>query len=63
MPVPPELVGLIRSHLDRFATSPDGRLFHGARGAMLSESIYGRTWQQARDQALTKAQAYHRSSP
>jgi integrase len=57
VPVPPELVRLIRAHLDRFGTSPDGRLFRGARGAMLSESSYGRIWRQAREKALTSAQA------
>jgi len=54
--VPPELVRLIREHLARFGTSPDGRLFRGARGAMVSESSYGRTWRQAREKALTSAQ-------
>src|SRR5262249_31380365 len=57
VPVPPELVCLIRVHLDRFGTAPDGRLFRGARGAMLSESSYGRIWQRARLKALTSAQA------
>jgi len=57
VPMPPELVRLIRAHLDRFGTAPDGRMFRGARGAMLSESIYGRIWQRARDKALTSAQA------
>jgi integrase len=57
VPVPPELVRLIRAHLGRFGTSPDGRLFRGARGAMLSESSYGRIWRQAREKALTSAQA------
>ena len=57
VPVPPELVRLLRAHLDRFGTAPDGRLFRGARGAMLSESSYGRIWQRARLKALTSAQA------
>src|SRR5262249_23911923 len=57
VPVPPELVRLLRAHLDRFGTSPDGRLFRGARGAMLSESSYGRIWRQVREKALTSAQA------
>jgi integrase len=57
VPVPPELVWLLRTHLDSFGTTPDGRLFRGARGAMLSESSYGRIWQRARLKALTSAQA------
>jgi hypothetical protein len=56
VPVPPELVCLIRAHLDGFGAAPDGRLFRGARGAMLSESIYGRIWQRAREKALSSAQ-------
>ena len=31
---------------------PDGRLFRGARGGMLSESVYGRAWHAARQAAL-----------
>ena len=54
-PVPnrPELVTLLRSNPDRYGTSPDGRLFYGRRGAMLSESVYGRVWQRARTIALS----------
>jgi integrase len=52
----PVLVRLIRAHLDRFGTSPDGRLFRGAQGSLLSESSYGRIWQFARQKALTHAQ-------
>ena len=37
-----------RLHLARHATAPDGRLFRGARGGMLSESLYGRVWHAAR---------------
>jgi integrase len=56
VPIPPELVRLIRAHLDRFGISPDGRLFRGARGSLLSESSYGRIWQLARQKALMPAQ-------
>lgn len=31
-------------YLDGFGTAPDGRLFSGVRGAMLSENSYGRIW-------------------
>jgi integrase len=57
VPIPPELVSLLRTHLREYRTAPDGRLFHGRQGAMLSESSYGRIWQRARAAALTKAQA------
>jgi integrase len=57
VPLPPELVTLLRTHIKKHGAAPYGRLFNGARGAMLSESSYGRIWQQARVRALTPAQA------
>jgi hypothetical protein len=33
-------------------TTPDGRLFRGARGGILSESVYGRAWHAACQAAL-----------
>lgn len=55
IPIPPELVALLRRHLDRYGTTPDGRLFRGTRGGILSESSYGRAWHAARDAALGPA--------
>ena len=57
VPVPPVLAALLRQHLHRFGTTPDGRLFCGTRGGMLSESVYGRTWHTARLAALGTALA------
>jgi integrase len=57
VPIPPELVELIRRHMDRFGTARDGRLFHAPRGGMLGESTYGRIWRQARIKAFTASQA------
>ena len=57
VPIPPVLAALLRQHLHRCGTTPDGRLFRGARGGMLSESVYGRTWHTARDHALGPALA------
>jgi integrase len=57
VPIPPELVQLIRTHLERFGTAPDGRLFRAPRGGMLGESTYGRIWRLARSKALTSSQA------
>lgn len=56
VPIPPELVRLLRTHLKQFGATEDGRLFRGSRGGLLSESVYGRVWQQAREKALTSAQ-------
>jgi integrase len=52
VPVPPILAGLLRQHLREHGTAPDGRLFRGARGGMLSESAYARVWHAARHAAL-----------
>jgi integrase len=57
VPTPPELVQLLRNHLKTFGTTPDGRLFRGERGGPLSESVYGRAWQKAREKALSASQA------
>ena len=52
VPVPPQLAGLLRWHLRAFGCADDGRLFRGARGGPLSESLYGRIWHQARAAAI-----------
>ena len=52
VPVPAVLVGLLRQHLREYGTAPDGRLFRGARGGILSESTYGRVWHAVRETAL-----------
>ncbi len=52
VPIPPVLVAMLRSLLRESGTAPDGRMFWGARGGMLSESVYGRAWYTARQAAL-----------
>ena len=52
IPIPPVLVRILHRHLRDHGTAPDGRLFRGARGGMLSESVYGRIWHAARQAAL-----------
>ncbi len=52
VPIPPEMVDMLRRHLREFGTAPDGRLFRGARGGMLTESVYGRAWHSAHQAAL-----------
>src|SRR5699024_7417543 len=56
VPAAPELVALLRGHLDRFGTAPDGRLFRGEYGGPVSDSVYGRVWQKARAGALSPAE-------
>lgn len=50
-------MALLREHLEAFGTVPDGRLFRGIHGGLLSESIYDRWWKLARARALSPAQA------
>ena len=52
VPIPPVLVSMVRRHLGDHGTTTDGRLFRGARGGVLSESVYGRTWHAARRAVL-----------
>jgi len=54
--IPPVLVGMLREHLDRFGTGPDGRLFRGPGGGVVSSSTYSRVWDEARGYALTPSQ-------
>ena len=56
IPIPPELVRLLRAHIKRYGTTPDGRIFQTARGGILQDSGYNEVWDQARKQALTPAQ-------
>jgi integrase len=52
IPIPPLLVGIRHRHLRDHGTMPDGRMFRGTCGGILSESVYGRTWHAARQAAL-----------
>lgn len=51
VPVPPQLVALLRQHLNTFGTAQDGRLFTNERGGVVGSS-YSRVWQEARTLAL-----------
>jgi integrase len=57
VPIPPELVDLLRRHLDRYGAAADGRLFRSGDGGPLQESTYRQVWARARGLALTEAQA------
>ncbi|GII91145.1 tyrosine-type recombinase/integrase [Sinosporangium siamense] len=56
VPVPPELVTILRHHLEEFGTAPDGRLFRNERGGVLGASTYARAWKEARRFAFTPQQ-------
>jgi integrase len=57
VPIPPELVALLREHIDIHGTAPDGRLFQTYRGGIYQPSTLWRVLQAARPMALTPAQA------
>ena len=56
IPIPPELVKLLRAHIRLYGTTPDGRVFQTARGGIIQDSAYGAVWAEARKAALTEAQ-------
>ncbi len=56
IPIPPQLVKLLRAHIKRYGTTPDGRIFQTARRGILQDSAYGAVWTEARKEALTAAQ-------
>ena len=45
IPIPPILVRILRAHIARYGTSPDGRLFRTARGGPLNDTGWGEVWQ------------------
>jgi integrase len=51
VPIPPELVLILRDHIVRFGTARDVRLFRSESGKPLQPSTWSRAWQKAR--ALT----------
>lgn len=42
------LVRRRRAHIERYGTTPDGRIFQTARGAILQDSGYNEVWGKAR---------------
>jgi integrase len=54
VPSPPPLTALLRWHIGRFGTAPDGRLFVGERNrSQLPKLTIVRTWQRARQAVFT----------
>ena len=56
IPIPPVLVQMLRAHLKRYGTAPDGRIFRTVRGGLIQDSAYSAVWAGARAAALTPAQ-------
>ena len=60
VPIHPELVTMLREHVEEFGTGPRGRLFIGPRGGIITDRAYLKVFHEALDQALTAREA---SSP
>jgi integrase len=56
VPIPPDLVKLLRAHIKKYGTTPDGRIFQTARGGIIQDSAYGAVSAGARQKALPPAQ-------
>jgi integrase len=56
VPIPPELVELLRAHMHRFGTAPDGRLFRSESGNPIQPSTWWQVWQKIRAASLTPEQ-------
>lgn len=57
VPIHPELVAMLREHLEDFGTGPRGRLFTGPRGGIITDRAYLKVFREARAQALTTQEA------
>ena len=57
MPIPPELVALLRAHITQFGTAPDRRLFRSEKGNPIQPSTWWQVWQKVRALSLTPTQA------
>lgn len=55
VPIPPVYVRMVRSHIKRFGTAPDGRLFRAAQGGRVTSNEYCAVWDAARAAVLSPA--------
>lgn len=53
VPIPAQLVAILREHLVRFPDGPEGRLFYGVRSESLPSTTYMQAWRAARRAALS----------
>lgn len=56
VPIPPELVAILREHIATYGVAADGRLFRTASGKPFSGSTVAKVWREARLYALTPDQ-------
>ena len=57
VPIPPELVALLRTHVELPSIAEDGRLFFSGQGGAIQDSHHAMTWREARRRAVAVAQA------
>jgi integrase len=56
VPIPPELVAILRGHIEAFGVASDGRLFSSERGQVVASTALSDVWAEARTRALTPEQ-------
>ncbi|MEO3795804.1 transposase [Nonomuraea sp. B10E15] len=56
VPIPPELVEILREHIAEYGIAKDGRIFSSERGGVVASTAYTEVWQDARLLAFTPAQ-------
>jgi len=56
VPIPPELVAILREHIRIFGTASDGRIFASERGYVVASTAISDVWAAARTLALTPEQ-------
>lgn len=57
VPVHPELVRILRNHIEQFKIRPGARLFVGPRGGIMTDRTYLGIWHKARAEAFTTEEA------
>jgi integrase len=56
VPIPAELVAILRQHIDTFGVAADGRIFSSDRGGAVASAAISDVWAEVRLLALTPAQ-------
>jgi hypothetical protein len=56
VPIPPELVKMLRDHVARFGAGPDGRIFRSEQGNRIMASTWWQVWVKVRKASLTDGQ-------
>jgi len=57
VPIPLDLVAILRQHIDIFGIAADGRIFSSDRGHPIASTAISDIWAAARNLALAPAQA------